>query len=187
MSDASFQRARERYARLGRDAYAAARTQALAAQRLDAPVTLAECDPHTLSVWKATWTDPHSSGWGGWDWEPLLRRAWRNPATFHLAIWSDKLLCGLAVGRVSDRDKDGVRAALSIDYIEGAHDPHHPLRGNIVWLATSAAEGYGRAMGAQSLRLMHPLPHLLHLYTRLGFGVVAEMNKVLYCERRIEP
>jgi hypothetical protein len=96
-------------------------------------------------------------------------------------------LCGLAVGRASVRDRNGVRAALAIDYIEGAHDRHHPLRGMIVLLATSAAEAYGRAIGARSLRLMQPLPHILHLYTRLGFHVVREMNKALYCERRIEP
>jgi hypothetical protein len=170
-----------------RVAYSAARDHAIAAGHLHAPVWLTDSDLHTLSVWKASWTEPHPSGGGGWDWEPLLRRAWRNPAAFHLAIWSDKLLCGLAVGRVSDRDKDGGRAALAVDYIEGAQNPHHPLRGKILLLATSAAEWYGRALGARSLRLMQPLPHILHLYTRLGFGVVAEMNRVLYCERRIEP
>jgi hypothetical protein len=172
MPDSSFQRAQQRYAQIRRLAYARARDQIIASGHIEAPLRLAECDAHALAVWKTAWTDPHPSGWGGWDWEPLLRRAWRNPAAFHLAIWSDRRLCGLAVGRVSDRDREGLRATLAIDYVEGAHDRDHPLRGKIVWLATTAAEAYGRALGAQWLRLMQPLPHILHLYTRLGFTIV---------------
>jgi hypothetical protein len=187
MPDSDYRRAQQHYARIRRVAYLAARDQVLASVHVGTAVRLAECDPHALSIWKATWTEPHPSGWGGWDWEPLLRRAWRNPDAFHLAIWSDRRLCGLAVGRASGRDRNGKRTALAVDYIEGAHDPHHPLRGMIVLLATSAAEAYGRAIGARSLRLMQPLPHILHLYTRLGFSVVREMDKVLFCERRIEP
>jgi hypothetical protein len=187
MSDPFLQRAQGRYARIRRASYAAAHAFVLASGRVSAPFRLAECDPHTLSVWKAMWTGPHPSGWGGWNWEPLLRRAWRNPADFHLAIWSGKVLCGLAVGRASDANRNGSRSALSVNYIEGAHDVRHPLRGSIIFLATSAAEAYGRAIGAHSLRLMQPLPHILHLYTRLGFDVVTGGNGVLYCERRIEP
>lgn len=183
----TFKQAQERYARVRRAAYATARDSALASGRVAAPFRLADCDAHTLSVWRSTWTRPQLSGWGGWDWEPLLRRAWKNPSAFHLGIWSDKYLCGLAVGRVSDRNRHGMRTVLSVDYIEGAPDPHHPLRGNILWLAVAAAETYGRAVGAHTLRLMEPLPHILHLYTALGFGVVRKLDSVLYCERRIEP
>ncbi|WP_420129996.1 hypothetical protein [Longimicrobium sp.] len=186
MPDTSFQHAQERYARIRQSAYALARDDVLAAGQCTAPVRLADCDPYTLSFWRTTWSGPHPSGWGGWDWEPLLRRAWRNPSAFHLAIWSGKILCGLAVGRVSNRDREGVRHALFVDYIESAHPPDHPLRGSIAALAIGAAEAYGKAVGAQSLRLMQPLPSILHLYVGLGFGVVKDKERVLYCERRIE-
>lgn len=185
MSDSSFRQAQERYARIRAATYTQARDDALASGRIDAPLRLAECDRYTLSVWKSAWAGPHPSGWGAWDWEPLLRRAWRNPAAFHLAVWSGKVLCGLAVGRVSRKDGKGIRLAVSIDFIASAHDPRHPLRGNIAWLATSAGEAYGRALGAQWLRLLQPLPGVLPLYTRLGFSVVGDNDQVLYCERRI--
>jgi hypothetical protein len=187
MSDNSFHRAQDRYARIRRVAYAIVRDNAVAAGHTHAPLRLAECDPYTLSVWRASWEGPHPSGWGGWDWEPLLRHAWRHPAAFHLAIWSDKALCGLAVGRVSNRDRSGFRLAVFVDYIESAHDANHPLRGKIAVLAIGAADAYGRALGAHWLRLMEPLPSILHLYVGMGFGIVRDKDRVLYCERRIEP
>src|SRR5690349_15229613 len=106
MRDPAFQRAQQYYARLRQSAYDLVRDDALASALVTVPLRLADCDPHTLSVWRTNWTGPHPSGWGGWDWEPLLRRAWRHPSAFHLAVWSGKTLCGLAVGRVSDRDRD---------------------------------------------------------------------------------
>ncbi len=188
MSDnTSFKRAQERYARIRRAAYAIARDDALARELTDASLRLADCDQYTLAIWRTTWAGPHPTGWGTWDWEALLRRAWKHPSAFHLAIWSGKVLCGLAAGRISNRDRHGLRRAVSIDFIESAHDRHHPLRGSIAALATGAAEAYGRALGAHWLRLVQPLPGVLTLYTSLGFGIVREGDRVLYCERRIEP
>lgn len=187
MRDPSFRRAQEYYARIRNSAYAAARDDALASGVVDAALRLSACDRHTLAVWRATWAGEHPSGWGGWDWEPLLRRAWKDPAAFHLAIWSEKTLCGLAVGRVSDRDRNGVRSTVSIHFIESAHDPHHPLRRRIAFLTVSAGEAYGKGVGAELLRLIQPLPGVLGAYERLGFETVWEKGRALYCERRIEP
>jgi hypothetical protein len=174
-------------ARLRKSAFDLVRDRALASGLTSVPLRLAECDPHTLAVWKSTSGSGHPSGWGGWDWEPLLRRAWRHPSSFHLAIWSGKVLCGLAVGRVSDKDPNGRRNAVSIDYIESAHDPAHPLRGLIAFLVVDAAETLGRALQASHLRLVEPLPGVLGIYEQLGFTTVWHWERPLYCERRIEP
>jgi hypothetical protein len=187
MSDASFQRAKQQYARLRRSAYALAREDALASGFADARLRLTGCDQAALSVWRATWAAPHPSGWGNWNWEPLLRSAWKQPSAFHLAIWSGETLCGLAVGRVSDRDQTGTRNALSLHFIESAPDRNHPLRGSIASLATRAAQHYGHALQVRWLRLVDPLPGLIERYERLGFTVVRGKSRVLYCERRIEP
>jgi hypothetical protein len=187
MSDASFQRAKQQYARLRRSAYALAREDALASGFADARLRLIGCDQAVLSVWRATWVAPHPSGWGNWNWEPLLRSAWKQPSAFHLAIWSGDVLCGLAVGRVSDRDQSGVRNSLSVHFMESAHDPDHPLRGKITDLTVSAARFYGQMLQARWLRLVQPLPGLLERYAQLGFTVVSDKSRVLYCERRIEP
>jgi len=187
MPDPSFQRAKQYYARLRLSAYALVQADALASGMVCVPLRLADCTAHTLAVWRRTWIGPHPSGWGRWDWEPMLRRAWRHPASFHLAIWSGDRLCGLAVGRVSDRNPHGARTAVCIDYLEGTHDRPHPLQGSVAILATSAAHAYGHVLGASVVRLSDPLPGVIGLYTRLGFAPVYESGRVLYCERRIEP
>jgi len=187
MQDPSFRRAQQYYARLRQSAYALVQADALASGMVRVPLRLADCTAYTLSVWQQAWAGSHPSGWGGWDWGPLIRRAWRRPASFHLAIWSKDTLCGLAVGRVPDRNPDGSRSVVFIDYLESAHDPGHPLRGSIAILATSAAHAYGRLLQAGAVRLKDPLPGVIALYAGLGFGPVYEGERVLYCERRIEP
>jgi hypothetical protein len=186
MSDPAFQRAQQYYARIRQSAFARARDDIVTAGLADVPLRLADCDRHTLAVWRATWRGSHPSGWGNWDWEALLRSAWKQPSAFHLAIWSGSILCGLAVGRVSRRDRQGVRNALSIDRIESGHDAHHPLRGAVAPIVVTAGDVYGRAVGASLLRLIQPLPGVIDLYGCLGFTPVWQRHRLLYCERRIE-
>jgi hypothetical protein len=187
MHDSSFQRAQEYYARLRRSAYESVRDDAIASGLVEVPLRIADTDPLTLLTWRRTWEGSHPSSWGGWNWEPLLRRAWRHPSAFHLAIWSGTVLCGLAVGRVSDRDRQGLRNAVSIHYMESAHDPQHPLRGAIASLVIDAGDTYGRALGASRLRLVEPLPGIRATYEGMGFTTVWQRGRALYCERRIEP
>jgi hypothetical protein len=187
MHDPSFRRAQQQYARIRKSAYDLVRDDALTSGFIEAPLRLTDTDPHALSVWRATWVAPHPSGWGSWDWEPVLRHAWKRPSDFHLAIWSGRSLCGLAVGRVSDRDAAGRRKAVFIQFVESAHDPVHPLRRKIAYLVAAAATSYGRILGAEWLRLMDPMPGVLGRYEKMGFSAVRENGQVLYCERRIEP
>ena len=108
-----------------------------------------------------------------------MRRVWKHPSGFHLAVWSDSTLCGLAVGRVSDRNREGGRNSISVDFIESAHDPAHPLRGLIAPLVIDAADTYGRALDARCLRLMQPLEGVLPLYESLGFTTVWQQGRAL--------
>lgn len=187
MRDPSFRKAQQYYAQLRQAAYAEVRGDALATGYVRVPLRLADCTARALAIWRETWTEPHPSGWGNWDWEALMRRAWKHPAWLNLAIWSGNLLCGLAVGRVSNRTRTGVRSTISIDFIESAHDLAHPLRGLIAPLVIDVASTYGRATGAEFLRLTEPLPGVVPLYERHGFTPVLQRARVLYCERRIEP
>ena len=187
MPDPGFSRAQQQYARMRAAAYAPVQQDAIALGRTPNSLRLADCTPRTLAVWRSTWSGPHPAGAGGWDWETLLRRAWRNPASFHLAIWSGKTLCGLAVGRVGPRNRDGRRNAILLDFIESVPDRQHPLRGAIAYLATSAVHAYGRILKAEAVRLMDPLPGAMRIYQDLGFDVVSSDGRVLYCERRIDP
>jgi hypothetical protein len=146
---------------------------------------LVDTDEETLAAWRSTWRDAHPSGFGNWNWERILRRAWRRPSAFHVAVWSGEQLCGLGAGRLSKRRLVGVRHTISLHFIESAHDAGHPLRHTIAALVISAAEGYGRLVGASRIRLIEPLPGVIHIYQELGFEVAHKAGQPVYCERRI--
>lgn len=185
MQDPSFRRAQQQYARIRETAYAIAREDAIITGSVRVPLRLAQGTPYAISVWRTMWTGSHPTGWGGWDWESLFRHAWKDPSAFHLSIWSGPALCGLAVGRASRRTAGGVRKFVAVEYIESAHDRHHPLRGSVASLTTSAAHAYGRLLSAEWVRLINPLPGVIGLYGSLGYELVTPESGVLYCERRI--
>lgn len=187
MQISAFRLAQQNYARRRRIAYAVVQDEAVRSALVRADVRLVETDERALEAWRATWSGPHPTGQGSWDWERLLRRAWRRPSAFHLAIWSGERLCGLAVGRVSKRRPAGVRHTVSVHFIESSHDRGHPLRHAIAPLVIGAAEAYGRLLGASRIRLVDPLPGAVPLYEALGFGIAKKAEQSVYWERRIQP
>jgi hypothetical protein len=187
MPNVPFWLAKQHYARLRQQAYNLVQHEAVQTGFVRAPLRIAETDEQTIIAWQATWTGPHPTNHGGWNWDRLLRRAWRRPSAFHVAIWSGEHLCGLAVGRASKRRKAGIRHTISVHFIESAHDDQHPLRHTIATLAIAAAETYARLLGTARIRLIEPLPGVIPLYERLGFTVALKAGQPVYCERRISP
>jgi hypothetical protein len=186
MPNVPFWLAKQYYARLRRAAYDAVVREAVAAGRIRVPLRLADTDDKALAAWH-TWSGRHPSGFGNWNWERLLQRAWRRPSAFHVAVWSGEQLCGLGVGRLSKRRLSGVRHTLSVHFIESAHARDHPLRHQIATLVIAAAETYGSLAGVPRIRLIDPLSGVMPLYAGLGYTVVREAGQTVYCERRILP
>lgn len=187
MQISAFRLAQQNYARRRRIAYGFVQDEAVRSGFVRADLRLAETNESTLDAWRATWSGPHPTGDGSWDWERLLRRAWRRPSAFHLAIWSGERLCGLAVGRASKRRPAGVRHTVSVHFIESAHHRDHPLRHTIAPLVIGAAEAYGKLLGASRIRLVDPLPGVVPLYEAFGFALAEQAEQSVYWERRIQP
>jgi hypothetical protein len=187
MPNIPFWLAKQNYARLRQIAYTRIRDEAVQTNFVRAPVLIADTDEHTIHTWQTSWTGPHPTNQGSWNWDYLLRRAWRRPSAFHVAIWSGDHLCGLAVGRASKRRAIGARHTISVHFIESAHNDRHPLRGRVAALVIAAAEAYGSLIGASRLRLINPLPGVIRLYEDYGFAVARKAGQPVYCERRILP
>jgi hypothetical protein len=187
MQNVPFWLAKQHYARLRQQAYNLVQDEAVQTGLVRAPLRIKDTDEHTIIAWQATWTDPHPTNQGGWNWDRLLRRAWRRPSAFHVAIWSGEHLCGLAVGRVSKRRVSGVRHTISVHFIESAHDDQHPLRRRVAALVIAAAQAYGGSVGVSRIRLIDPLPGVIRLYEEYGFTVALKAGQPVYCERRISP
>jgi len=179
--------------RTARRRHAGARLEAYAATRLDAlPYTgvclrLTDIDVRALEAWHHGWGGRcHPSGAGGWRWPALVDSYRRRAAVLPVAIWHGDDLCGLALGYASRHRSCGYRHTVTLNYVERRPEPPPvALRGLVVPLAIAAARNYGLAMGATRLRLAHPDPGVLRYYQALGFGVVWEAGRPLYCEQEI--
>src|SRR5829696_10223196 len=112
MPNVPFWLAKQHYARLRRNAFDAVVRDAVDGGGLRVPLRLTETDEKTLDAWRTSWNEPHPSGFGNWNWDRFLRRAWRRPSAFHVAVWSGNTLCGLGVGRLSKRRLTGVRHTI---------------------------------------------------------------------------
>lgn len=183
MPISTFREAQDHYASIRRNAYDLVEKRIASSSPASAPVRLADIDGHTLEVRRRTWAYPHWSGSGGWDWDQLTRSALRRPSSFPVAVWSADQLLALAVGRASKRRPCGRRHTLSVHYIEAHPDPRHVLRRRILGIVFDAAEEYGRAVGAERLRVVDPLPGLVPLYLEMRFGIVGQYGRRIYLER----
>lgn len=161
MANVPFWLAKQYYARTRQRAFDSVVRDAVQSGAIRVPLRLADTDAATVAAWRTRWRGSHPSGFGNWDWERILHRAWRRPSAFHVAVWSGDDLCGLAVGRLSKRRPLGVRHTLSLHFIESAHDERHPLRHFIAPLVIATADAYGRLAGASRLRLIEPLPGVI--------------------------
>lgn len=177
MPNVPFWLAKQHYARLRRRAYELVEHEALQTGFVRCPLQILDTDEQTVALWRATWKDEHPTGYGSWDWERLLTRAWRRPSAFHVAVWSGDALCGLGVGRLSRRRAGGVRHTVSVHFIESAHDVRHPLRHRVAALVIAAAEAYGRHLGASRIRLLEPLPGVLGMYQAYGSPLRTKLDK----------
>jgi hypothetical protein len=149
---------------------------------LPAPVRLASVNADTLAAWEKQWP-PHQPDVpirGGWDWTSVGSSYLQIPDAFHLAIWSDSTLCGLAVGTPTR-----ARQSLVIDCFEGSPDSKHPLKGFILPLVLMVGDAYAAALGATRLRLRLPDKTLIPTYEALGFELHGPEHGVWCCDRGV--
>lgn len=73
--------------------------EALAAHAFIAPIRLTGIGPDAVDIAHHAWTG-HPDRRCSWPWRQMIadvRRA--EPSRFEVAIWSDEILCGLAIGK----------------------------------------------------------------------------------------
>jgi hypothetical protein len=121
----------------------------------DQNVRLAEIDSEAIA---------QTTGWqSGWDWYRLLRQMRKRPRHLELAIWVDPTLCGLAVGRISDRC-----IVATIHFVE-ARPHNNPLEGSIAAIATRYLDTLALLLGCRESSIESPLPALINFYKDLGY------------------
>lgn len=181
----SFEETVAHYRALQDAACSLAHEEILGAGSVAAPVVFARYDARAEAAWHSEWQGrPHPSGSGGWNWPEIVRSRWKRPSAFRLAVWSGSTLCALAIGHPSKTSPAGGRKTVSVNLIEGAPFAH-PLRGSLKLLTIAYATEYGRLLGATRVRLIEPMPGLIHSYAALGFSTILQGGRALYCEWEI--
>ena len=71
-------------------------------------------------------------------------------------------------------------------FLEGAPDPAHPMKGQVLPVALTALVSYCRAIGAREARLVDPVPALVPRYAGLGFTLVKPTGQPPYMVREVE-
>lgn len=169
------------YAEVREAAYAAA--ESLAAS-YDPPVVvrITGIDVSALRAFRLSWRGNHPSGYGGFDWVRIWHRyGHEKRRTFHCALWSGSLLCGMMIGTLPRS-----HAHLTIRYLEG-RPGGHPIRGTVARIALMTAQEYAEVLQVPWLRLENPVAGLEPFYRRLGFTIGYNRGKVRYLAKPVLP
>ncbi|WP_442769904.1 hypothetical protein [Zoogloea ramigera] len=133
-------------------------------QLLSLPIELHELSPEDAQE-ADSWTANLPLGQRpGWSWEQEQRRfRVQRPRRFELALKVDSLLCGVALGRISDR-----RVVISVHYIS-SRPSNHPLKGFVLDLTARYVEFLGVKLGCVEISIERPVDALLDTYKAAGF------------------
>lgn len=99
----------------------------------------------------------------GWDWYKEARRFGRRTRRVELAIWVGDILCGLALGRISDS-----RIVATIHLLEGS-PVGNPLGGKVISIASRFLEVLAIAVGCREAAIDSPIAALVDRYRAMGF------------------
>lgn len=179
MSSAGKRRAENRYIQARYDALRATTVTLEGSTR--APFLLTEMSRRAEEAWRQQWV-PHNDREppnGGWDWPAFRTRLRGHIDRFEVAVWCGDLLCGLAIGTLSN-------SAAAIQAVEGSPVPGCPLKGDVLLIALQAVTCYAQVTGRGEVRIMEPAPALIPLYERgYGFALESPRRERPYCWRRV--
>lgn len=129
------------------------------------PVELTEITPDAAELaaaWRPQYSDKEREP--AWDWGIELRRARRRPRRVELAIWCNGLLCGMALGRISDRC-----VVATVHLMESNPEQSNPLGGMVAPITVRFLDALALLLGCEEVSLESPVPALVDYYRGLGF------------------
>jgi hypothetical protein len=114
-------------------------------------------------VWRTKYPIAKHSYIPGWSWRKVVAKFRRRPRRLEVALWQDVTLCGLAVGRISDRC-----VVATIHYIESMPEGN-PLQGKVVPFIVRYLEALAVSLGCESVTIERPVEDLMDYYSMFGF------------------
>lgn len=139
-----------------------------------------EIDLQALEVWRQSWTGLHPSGFGAFDWAKLHFR-FRSPRDFQASLWSEGILCGLAIGSVPRN-----HSRFTLHCMARKQNAPNPLRGLVTGIVAAAAEYYSRGLGTPLMEIENPAPGLIGRYRAHGFTLAYERGSARYLAKKLD-
>jgi hypothetical protein len=104
-----------------------------------------------------------------------------TPKRFEVAVWHDKILCGLAMGKPSKGTSHN-----AIYLMEGS-PIKHPLNALITRIVIEVGIAYASALNKEHLTLVDPLEKMIKIYTkRYGFKFkTAKTHPKRFCIKKV--
>ena len=156
--------------------------QSVAPHLSQIPVRLSVIDQVALDAWQEQWVPLHRPSMPGrFPWDKDRQSLEKTPERFEVAIWSGSSLCGLGLGKPSEK-----KTILWFNLLEGSPLALHPLKGAIRFIAIDAAFAYAETLGAAELRLVEPDPGVIACYQEMGFSLDGMGGKPPYCAKRVK-
>lgn len=132
-----------------------------------------------VTAWRSFYRGELSKRAPGWIWEREVKKYRRHYQRVELAIWSGSTLCGLMIGRVSDR-----RVVASIHLIE-SNPGTNPLQGNIAVIGTRWLIAFAMTCKCKEVAIDRPIPELMNYYRSLGFTIEISRKKKVWRLKKI--
>lgn len=146
------------------------------------PIKLADITLEAVEIadgWHPTYAN--SDRTPGWSWRSEYLRFRRRPRRVELALWHGETLCGLALGRISDRC-----VVATIHLIESNPSDDNPLDSLVAAIVSRFLETLGVRLGCTEVSIEAPVPALLDHYRSLGFTrEVSKGKRVIRLKKRL--
>ncbi|HCZ9307338.1 TPA: hypothetical protein O4G77_004302 [Vibrio alginolyticus] len=129
-------------------------------------VKLAPINTLAMAAYKR-WGNMRTPPNGGWDWSSWVAHyRERHHKRFEAAIWYGSTLCGLCLGKLSEKN-----VHVRLEILEGSTERAHPLKGRVAYVALTGFELFGYASGAEEVRVIDPVDGAISTYKALGYSL----------------
>jgi len=153
------------YRQVRRDAQLA--VQAELRELTHAEIFLTDIGEEALAAadtWRELYSAHKADHVPGWDWRKEVRRIRNRPRRVEVALWHEQTVCGLALGRISDR------CVIATIHLVEANPAGNPLAGMVVPFITRYLETLAASLGCKEVSIEQPAEALVEYYESIGFG-----------------
>lgn len=115
-------------------------------------------------AWRERYPESRADHIPGWSWRKEVKRFRTRPRRVEVALWHDVTLCGLALGRISDR------SVIATIHLVESNPSGNPLAGSVVPFIIRFLQTLAVSLGCKEVSIEQPAEGLVDYYAEIGFA-----------------